>query len=78
MPKPSKPVKAVLRKRGVKPKHLEALTKQAIPQAEAMFSNWPIAPAPHAPVLKGLHHSAQRWTAGGKGAAVLRWENVRE
>jgi len=35
-------VKAVLRKRGVKPEHLDALTKQVILQAEAMFSNWPI------------------------------------
>jgi type I restriction enzyme R subunit len=38
-------VKAVLRKRGVKPEHLEALTKQVIIQAEAMFSNWPLAAA---------------------------------
>ncbi len=36
-------VKAVLRKRGVKPEHLEALTKQVIIQAEAMFREWPIA-----------------------------------
>ena len=35
-------VKAVLRKRGVKPEHLDALTKQVIIQAEAMFSNWPL------------------------------------
>jgi len=35
-------VKAVLRKRGVKPEYLETLTKQVIVQAEAMFSNWPL------------------------------------
>jgi type I restriction enzyme R subunit len=35
-------VKAVLRKRGVKPEHLDTLTKQVIIQAEAMFSNWPL------------------------------------
>ena len=29
-------------------------------------------------ILKGLCHSAQRWTAGGKGAAVLRWGNIEE
>jgi hypothetical protein len=38
-------VKAVLRKRGVKPEHLDALTKQVIVQAEAMFSNWPLPAA---------------------------------
>jgi type I restriction enzyme R subunit len=35
-------VKAVLRRRGVKSEHLEALTRQVIIQAEAMFSNWPL------------------------------------
>jgi hypothetical protein len=29
-------------------------------------------------ILKGLRHSAQRWTASGKGAVVLRWENAGE
>jgi type I restriction enzyme R subunit len=38
-------VKAVLRKRGVKPEHLEAFTKQVIIQAEALFSNWPLPAA---------------------------------
>lgn len=38
-------VKAVLRRRGVKREHLEALTKQVILQAEAMFSNWPMVAA---------------------------------
>jgi type I restriction enzyme R subunit len=36
-------VKVVLRKRGVKPEHLDALTKQVILQAEAMFGEWPQA-----------------------------------
>ena len=27
-------------------------------------------------ILKGLHHSAQRWTAGGEGATVLRWDSA--
>ena len=36
-------VKTVLRKRGVKPEHLETLTKQVIIQAEAMFKEWPVA-----------------------------------
>ncbi|HEY5769893.1 MAG TPA: type I restriction enzyme endonuclease domain-containing protein [Terrimicrobium sp.] len=36
-------VKTVLRKRGVKPEHLETLTKQVIIQAEAMFKEWPLA-----------------------------------
>jgi type I restriction enzyme R subunit len=36
-------VKMVLRKRGVKPEHLETLTKQVIIQAEAMFKEWPLA-----------------------------------
>ena len=36
-------VKTVLRKRGVKPEHLETLTKQVIIQAEAMFREWPLA-----------------------------------
>jgi len=36
-------VKTVLRKRGVQPEHLEALTKQVIIQAEAMFKEWPLA-----------------------------------
>ena len=36
-------VKTVLRKRGVKTEHLEALTKQVIIQAEAMFKEWPLA-----------------------------------
>lgn len=35
-------VKSVLRRRGVKPEHLEALTMQVI-QAEAMFKEWPVA-----------------------------------
>jgi len=35
-------VKTVLRKKGVKAEYLEALTKQVIIQAEAMFSNWPL------------------------------------
>jgi hypothetical protein len=33
---------------------------------------------PASSILKGLCHSAQRWTAGGKGAAVLRWGNTEE
>ena len=36
-------VKTVLRKRGVKPEHLKALTRQVIIQAEAMFKEWPLA-----------------------------------
>ncbi len=35
-------------------------------------------PSRAAPILKGLRHSAHRWTAGGKEAAGLRWENVGE
>jgi type I restriction enzyme R subunit len=35
-------VKAVLRKKGVKPEHLELFTKHVIVQAEALFANWPI------------------------------------
>src|SRR5664280_1409638 len=35
-------------------------------------------PPPAASILKGLRPSAQRWIAGGKGAAALRWENVGE
>ncbi len=36
-------VKVVLRRRGVKSEHLEALTRQVILQAEAMFKEWPLA-----------------------------------
>ena len=36
-------VKMVLRRRGVKPEHLETLTRQVIIQAEAMFRDWPMA-----------------------------------
>jgi type I restriction enzyme, R subunit len=36
-------VKAVLRRRGVKTEHLDALIKSVITQAEAMFEHWPIA-----------------------------------
>ena len=36
-------VKSVLRKRGVKAEHLDALTRQVIIQAEAMFRDWPLA-----------------------------------
>ena len=36
-------VKMVLRKRGVKVEDLEALTRQVIIQAEAMFRDWPLA-----------------------------------
>jgi hypothetical protein len=38
----------------------------------------PDAAATSSPILKGLCLSVQRWTAGGKGTAVLRWENVGE
>ncbi len=38
-------VRTVLRNRGVKAEHLEALTKQVIVQAEAMFREWPVAAA---------------------------------
>jgi hypothetical protein len=34
--------RAILRKRGVKPEHLETLTRQVIIQAEAMFKEWPL------------------------------------
>jgi hypothetical protein len=30
------------------------------------------------PILKGLCHSAQRWTAREKGVEVLRWGNIGE
>ncbi|MDI1346119.1 MAG: type I restriction endonuclease subunit R [Pseudolabrys sp.] len=36
-------VKATLRKRGVKPEHMDSLMKQVITQAEAMFGDWPRA-----------------------------------
>jgi type I restriction enzyme R subunit len=36
-------VKTTLRKRGVKPEHMEMLMKQVIAQAEAMFADWPRA-----------------------------------
>jgi len=36
-------VRTVLRNRGVKAEHLEALTKQVIVQAEALFREWPLA-----------------------------------
>jgi type I restriction enzyme R subunit len=36
-------VKATLRKRGVKPEHMDSLMKQVITQAEAMFADWPRA-----------------------------------
>ena len=40
-----------------------------------VLTSWP---PPAASILKGLRPSAQRWIAGGKGAAVLRWESVGE
>lgn len=36
-------VRLVLRRRGIKPEHLEEFTSRVIHQAEAMFKNWPVA-----------------------------------